>query len=233
MIILCIDSNWEKDYEFKYLLGEVRADNYFMVKSYQLSEQFLQDLMNQTNDFILVFSSNSLSYSQVGVIVAKLKPKIIIHNSDEFGNRPEFTRLSKHTKLLLLQYAFHPYNQPLPSNTLHLPLPFLPGVHLNGIPSWDKPIKLRKYDWSFVGGMKSDRRLAIKTFIARWSNSTYIHTGDLSRAALSDLYKDTKFVISPRGNRVVMCWTFEAITCGAIPVIAGCSRAEGWLVGSS
>jgi hypothetical protein len=227
MITLIIDSNWEKDFLFKYILGEVRNDNYFFVKSYQLSEQFVNDLLKQSKDFILIFSSNQLSYSQTALIVEKLKPKIIIHNSDEHGTRPEFMNISKHTKLLLLQYGF--YHKPLPSNTLHLPLPFLPGIHLNGIPSWDtlKPIELRKYDWSFVGGMKSDRKLAINTFEKGWYDCTSVHTGNLSRIGLSKLYKDSKFVISPRGNISMMCCrTFEAITCGAIPVLAGCTRSE-------
>ena len=46
-------------------------------------------------------------------------------------------------------------------------------------------------------------------------------------AHVGDAYKNTRFVISPRGNVTIMCCrTFEAITCGAVPVIANCSKEE-------
>jgi hypothetical protein len=232
MNILYIDSGWEKDYLLKYILGTVRAENYYVIQHYQLSDRFLNDLLRNTKDFILVFSSNTLSFNVVKQIAQLLKPKVIIHNSDEYGQRPEFLRLSEYTDLFLTQYAFY-HKFTLPCNTMFLPLPFLPGVHEHGIPSWNdiKPPSEREYDWSFVGTLmyKPDRVVAIDTFKSKWPNSKhYTQTdGKASRSKTATFYKNSKFIISPRGNRTVLCTrVFEAITCGSIPVLSGCTKEE-------
>ena len=178
-----------------------------------------------SSDFVLVFSSNNLNYTTAEWLTRTLKPKFIIHNSDEHGNRKEFFQLSRYVPLILMQYAFH-YN--LPTNVMHLPVAYLPGVHAGGFPDWSsiKLMKERKYDWSFVGGLKSDRAYAIRTFKERWIDATFFE-GNATRVELGDAYKNTRFVISPRVNVNLMCCrTFEAITCGAVPVIANCTKAE-------
>ena len=176
-------------------------------------------LRKMSDDFVFVLSSNNITYQTVSEIVNYLKPKIIIHNNDEWGYRPEYLELSKSTPLM--QYAYY-YKVP---KNVYNPLGYLTGVHLNGIPSL-KDANDRTYDWSFVGCLKSDRRIAIDSFINGWDNATYF-AKPTSVTNLANIYKNSKFVISPRGNTSLLCFrTFEAITCGAIPVVSGCTRQE-------
>lgn len=225
MILLYIESGWEKDHLIKYVLQDVRFTNYFVIAREHLTESFVNKLSTMSSDFVLVFSSNNVNYTSAEWLTRTLKPKFIIHNSDEHGNRREFFQLSRYVPLILMQYAFH-YN--LPTNVMHLPVAYLPGVHAGGFPDWSsiKLMKERKYDWAFVGGLKSDRAYAIRTFKERWIDATFFE-GNATRVELGDAYKNTRFVISPRGNVNLMCCrTFEAITCGAVPVIANCTKEE-------
>lgn len=226
MILLYIDSGWEKDHLIKYVLKDVRFTNYYVITREQLTEPFINNLFNTSSDFVLVFSSNQMNYATTEWLLKKLKPKVVIHNSDELGNRKEFLQLAEHTPLMLLQYAFN-YDI-IPRNVIHLPVAYLPSVHVGGVPDWNfiKPMEARKYDWSFVGVLKSDRALAIRTFKQNWTDATFFE-GKASQTELGNLYNNTRFVISPRGYVNLMCCrTFEAITCGAIPVIANCTKEE-------
>lgn len=226
MILLYIESGYEKDHLIKYVLKDVRFTNYYVIARESLTESFVNNLCKMSSDFVLVFSSNKMNYAVTEWLLQKLKPKVVIHNSDEFGNRKEFFQLFENTPLVLMQYAFNYGN--IPKNIVHLPIAYLPGVHAGGVPDWNsiKPMEARKYDWSFVGLLKSDRALAIRTFKQKWSDAIFFE-GKASRTELGSLYNDSRFVISPRGNAVVMCCrTFEAITCGAIPVIANCTKEE-------
>jgi hypothetical protein len=203
----------------RYLLGKVQFTNYFIITRCQITQPFLNRLRKMSDDFVFVLSSNNITYQTVSEIVNYLKPKIIIHNNDEWGYRPEYLELSKSTPLM--QYAYY-YKVP---KNVYNPLGYLTGVHLNGIPSL-KDANDRTYDWSFVGCLKSDRRIAIDSFINGWDNATYF-AKPTSVTNLTNIYKNSKFVISPRGNTSLLCFrTFEAITCGAIPVVSGCTRQE-------
>lgn len=225
MILLYVECGWEKDYILRYLLNQIQFTNYFVITICQMTQSFLHRLSKMSDDFVFVFSSNNMTYQTASVIVNYLKPKIVIHNSDEWGNRPEYLELSKSTPLMLMQYAYY---YEVPKNVYHLPVGYLTGVHLGGIPSWGdaKPSIDRTYDWSFVGTLKSDRRVAIKSFMNGWDNATYFAKPN-NVTNLANIYKNSKFVISPRGNTSLLCFrTFEAITCGAIPVVSGCTRQE-------
>ena len=224
--LLYVESGWEKDYTIKYLLQNIRFENYYVIKYYQLSDRFIQDLLKQSDEFILVFSSNNLGYKAAENLVKTLKPKLIIHNSDEHGTRPEMLNLSKYTSLMLTQYMFH--HNTVSHNVLNVPVAYLPGFHVRGVPNWEdiKPMNKREYDWSFVGELKSDRAYAIDTFKTIWNDARY-YCGKTSRDKMNDVYNNTRFVISPRGYKNMLCSrTFEAITSGAIPIIAGCTRDE-------
>lgn len=225
MILLYIESGWEKDHIIKYVLKDVRFTNYFVIAREHLTESFIRKLRTMSSEFVVVFSSNNMSYTTTESLVRELKPKVVIHNSDEHGNRKEFVQLSTLVPLMIMQYGFH---YELPRNVLHLPVAYLPGVHVGGVPDFNsvKPPKERKHDWAFVGELKQDRAHAIRMFKELWKDSVYFE-GKASRADLSTVYRDTRFVIAPRGNVNLMCSrVFEAITCGAIPVIANCSKGE-------
>ena len=224
MILLYIESGWEKDYIIKYVLKDVRFTNYFVIAREHLTESFIRKLRTMSSEFVVVFSSNNMSYTTIESLVRELKPKVVIHNSDEWGKRKEFVQLSTLVPLMITQYKFY---YKFPTNVLHLPLPYLTGVHVGGVPDFNsvKPPKQRKYDWAFIGELKHDRAYAIRMFKELWKDSVYFE-GKASRVEMSTVYKDARFVIAPRGNVTMMtCRMFEAITCGAIPVIA-CSKEE-------
>ena len=196
-----------------------------MVYSEQINDSFINKLSSMSSDFIVVFSSNSMTYTMIESLLDKLKSKVVFHNSDENGNRKEFLQLSHHVPLTFKQYGF---NYDLPANIHHIPVGYLPGVHIGGVPDFETiiPPKQRQYDWAFIGGLKSDRQYAINTFKTLWKHSFYF-LGKASQKEVGDVYKNTRFIIAPRGNVNLMCCrVFEAITCGAIPVIANCTKEE-------
>ena len=65
MILLYIDSGWEKDYIIKYLLKDIRFINYFVVYSEQITDSFINKLSSMSYDFIVVFSSNCMTYTMM------------------------------------------------------------------------------------------------------------------------------------------------------------------------
>ena len=75
--------------------------------------------------------------------------------------------------LTFKQYGF---NYDLPANIHHIPVGYLPGVHIGGVPDFETiiPPKQRQYDWAFIGGLKSDRQYAINTFKTLYGNTAFI-----------------------------------------------------------
>ena len=71
--------------------------------------------------------------------------------------------------------------------------------------------------------MKSDRREAIRKF-SQLNVKHYCGTAE--RYEIEEIYGNSIFVLSPRGNVTMMCFrTFEAVCLGAIPVLV-CSKEE-------
>lgn len=182
------------------------------------------------NDCVLVFTSNLHTYSEILQVVNKIKPKVILHLSDEhiYENKVEYTELGNYCDLYLRQYN-HPTFK-YTSNTLHIPLGFTnfgfedtPKGLKN--PNWEsvhtgdkKPSLERKYTWSFVGTVKGDRFEMINTFSKFDGVSKYTQTVD----EVIELYSESIFVPCGRGNSSLDCFRlYEASACGAIPIVVG------------
>lgn len=225
MFLLYLDSNWEKDYICSYLLKNIQFDNYLVISHYQLNDKLIDFLVSQKDTkFVFVFSSNQISYKIAKHICDIIKPVIVIHNSDEFGTRRNILDLAANTKLFLTQYRYY-HDEYLRSNhmtnVLHLPLGFNTGFHSRDMKFLQhiKPSRERSIQWSFVGNLKSDRKEAIDTFLQKWPDVTY-KCCKADKRKMNEIYSESCFVLSPRGNVSLLCFrTFEAITCGAIPVI--------------
>ena len=93
-------------------------------------------------------------------------------------------------------------------------------------------INERKYVWSFIGQVKSDRMDMLNRFKETFENSPYytntgsnswsIDTQIVSPQDMYAIYSDTIFVPVGRGNHSLDCFRiYEAVVAGALPVIVG------------
>jgi hypothetical protein len=210
-------ASWEKDY-----IGELFSNiNYDIV--------YLDDLNlindNMTNN-ILVFSSNTYSFKSILNIVLRIKPFIIVHLSDEWGNRPEYTYLAQHTKLLLHQHHFDHYPYGYFNNIYQIPLGYMTNMFNKkyGLDYNKKTLLERKYIWSFIGNIKQDRQEIINKFSNKFDKKFI--GNNMSPSEMADIYNDTIFVPNGKGNIVIDCFRiYEAILTGCIPIIV-CDKKE-------
>jgi hypothetical protein len=166
---------------------------------------------------VLVFTSNLHSFNEIDSVCRRIRPTIIIHCSDEWGNKPEFDELANNCRLYLRQHRHAHY----PKRDIVKVMPLGYGVGMfKG--KWSdtiiKPSHLRKQAWSFVGNIKSDRDEMIKAF-AQLGDGFY---GNAEKDDMRDIYLDSKFVPVGRGNVSLNCLrVYEALSAGSIPVIVG------------
>ena len=102
---------WETDY----ILNDLLKNKYREI-IVDLNDNITNN-NNIINNNIIVFSSNSKKYNQIFPIVKKLKPKLIIHLSDEGtdgrGITNIYLNLSNYCKLYTRQYYHHNYDYSL------------------------------------------------------------------------------------------------------------------------
>jgi hypothetical protein len=190
-------------------------------------------MYDENQYIILVFSSNTYKYCDILKIVLRIKPIIIVHLSDEWGNRPQYTHLAEHTKLLLHQYCQKNYDYNKYNNIIQIPLGYMTGMFNNKIAQditlGDKnfalntklrPISERKYKWAFIGRIKQDRRIILFKFSRKIKEKFY--GKNITSSKMFDVYNDSIFIPNGRGNFTLDCFRiYEAILSGCIPVIVG------------
>jgi hypothetical protein len=181
----------------------------------------------------LVLVINHISTYEYAENTAKMiRPRVIIHLSDEHGNRPEWLGLANWTPLLLRQHHFPHYPNSQFTNVMQIPLGYITGM-LRGFSSLDlvnKPLEQRAYAWSFVGAEKSDRSYML-TLFRRYFPKHYCKTSDqfepnevhaVDPSRMCEIYQDSIFVPNGRGWVSLDCFRlYEAAICGAIPVVVG------------
>ena len=151
------------------------------------------------------------TYADTLECVLKTQPKIIIQLSDEFyfENLQSHNNLANHCNLFLRQYNH--LNYTYTENTLHIPLGYTNDCKVFS--------SSKKYDWSFIGEIKSDREEMINIF-SKIPNH-FIST-NISRIEMCEIYSQSTFVICGRGNSSLNCFRqYEASMNGAIPVFVG------------
>ena len=180
-------------------------------------------------------------------MIEYLKPNIVIHGGDEWGNRSEYQELHKHTDLLLRHHYHDHYSH---ENCEYIPLGYMHGMlESNYLDIPLKPPTARKYDWSFVGVTKLSRSEMIHNMMSIDSHYVYsiggkgygeiennIVLNDINTLAytngkgykhkasqeMRDIYRESIFVPNGKGNIVIDCLRlYEASACGAIPVVVG------------
>ena len=157
------------------------------------------------------------TYDEVFECVLKTKPKIIIQLSDEFyfENLQIHNHLANYCELFLRQY--HHENYLYTMNTIQIPLGYCNGIDFENKKIAN--INNRKYNWAFVGEMKSDRYQLIESFniIEKGFNGS-----GFSKDEMSEIYSNSIFAPSGRGNSSLNCFRlYETSLMGCIPVVVG------------
>jgi hypothetical protein len=109
-------------------------------------------------------------------------------------------------------------------NVLVAPL----GVPSNFVPSESrKSLRERSFSWAFLGELKNESRRQMVRHLEAVRGERYLHATSawesedaLGGEQYSDILADTVFAPSPPANVHVECYrTYEALACGAIPVV--------------
>lgn len=204
MTIIFEKGAWETDYILNELLSKQEVK---FVHSYYLEQ------VNNPCD-VFVFVSRSHNFWNIRETVRRIKPKVIIMLSDEFHqeNLHNYNALGYECDLFLRNYHHQYYNYT--PNTIVFPLGYTNGCK--------KFISNKKYDWSFIGIVKSDREEMLNTF-SQLSNH-YVST-NLSKEEMCKIYSQSIFVPCGRGNSSLDCFRlYESSMNGAIPVIVGSEK---------
>jgi hypothetical protein len=176
---------------------------------------------------IVAFSTNQ---HPINEITTRSSPLVLVMLSDEWGKTPSVHYQTAHLPLVLRQHCCPSYHYP--PNVQVMALGVMEGMfsleELEGqirITQENKIVdRKRQYDCSFMGTVRDDRKKAIDSLLAS-PLSSYIGSGKIKE--MRHIYQSSTFVICPRGNVSLDCFRiYEAILCGAIPVIAGCSEEE-------
>lgn len=111
-----------------------------------------------------------------------------------------------------------------PPNVLVAPL----GAPDNFVPPESpRPLRGRSFSWAFLGEVKNESRQKMVEHLGAVRGERFLHTtraweseDALSGVRYSDILANTVFAPSPPANVHVECYrTYEALECGAIPVV--------------
>ena len=215
-------ASWEKDY-LNELFSVLDFDIIYIEKEILNNKLDNEDKIINKN--ILIFSSNNYLYSEILNIVLRINPLIIVHLSDEYGTKPEYTHLAPYTKFLFHQYHYNHYPYQYYNNIIQIPLAYMSGMFRDKSFNYTlKPIKDRKYKWSFIGNMKQDRKESIDKLSTKF-NENFV-SSNIPTSEIFEIYNNSIFVPNGRGNIVLDCSRiYEAILSGSIPILV-CSELE-------
>lgn len=230
---------WENDYINNTLLKNINKEIILIPKRSLFYTKYYKKLIcknkNITNNNIFIILSNLffikkkpdkyknknsfelLKEYKLYDIISLIKPKIIILLSDEWGNKPELNYLSKYTNLLLRQHTFKNYK--IFHNIIHVPLGYMHNMLEDNYESVNLKLpKDRIFKWSFIGNIKQDRKKMINIF----SKIKPHFYEKIEPNKIKDIYRESIFVPVGRGSFRLDCFRiYEAIVCGAIPLICG------------
>ncbi len=211
IISLFGDTFWEKDFIVNELLPE----------GFKFIPANVTDTFEESDKYIVVFSSSIAFAHDIIEFCKKIKPRIIFHLSDEFGRFPEFHELAKYTTLYVRNYHHKSY----PSvGEVYMPLGYISGMipHRSLDISSYIPSSQRYLAWSFIGSIRPNREKMIKTFTKIDFKKPFCLTNKIDPNQMFDRYLNSVFVPSDRGFNSLDCFRiYEACIAGAIPVVVG------------
>lgn len=204
-------NKWGRDIEYAYI-QEIFQDkvNYLSLDFEKLQEE------NRNLD-IICYTTNNRTYEDVDFMIKKFKPKVLMHFSDEWGDRKHYEELFKNINLVYRQNRFQSYDNP--KNVKIIPL----GYH-----AWDrnyfkefKDFKDRKYTWCFIGVMKGQRKKNINILKENFDNC-FCEPTDGYNTNNNEIYNDSIFGYCPPGNNAKHSESNRQHSCpvnGCIPII--------------
>ena len=226
---------WEEDFlqnDIFTKVNEKRKNDKLQVEFFQMNDKWrYENDQSIVNNNIFVINQDA-PFWEVEDLVRKIKPLIIFHLSDEYGNLHEWLKLSQYTKLVIRQHNHGSYNLRTYQNILQIPVGYIKNFTSNrySLDIQPKKINERRHNVSFIGQYKNDREHMCNVFrnhldkvnINNVNNSWNINNLAVSPPDMFNVYNDSKFVLVGRGNHSLECFRiYEAIVAGAIPVIAG------------
>ena len=220
-------STWEYDF-FKNDI--FKKDLYDIKINFILFDNNTEINNNDEHNIIITNCSCPLNFLEN--MIKKLRPFIIFHLSDEEGKDIKYYNLYSryNIKCLFHQYNFERVDYKI--NHFQIPLGYVSDFLSNKSYSNCKQIEYnKKYDFSFIGSLKSDRIEMLHKFYNNFENN-FIYTGitnwsnpknqNIKPNELFNIYKDSLFIPIGRGNKSLDCFRlYEAIVSGTIPVICG------------
>ena len=206
-------SDWDNTNDYFLTLSEVKQIN----SKFDVIVYFCRDPNNYPWGYIP-------TYEHILECVQITNPKIVIQLSDEFihENLQEHNKLANYCDLFLRQYNHKNYFYE--KNTTHIPIGY--RNNFNTKEKCIKKIKDRKYNWSFFGTYKSDRKELVDIF-SNISNGKYILRDEscsylISSDELVDFFVDSIFIPCSRGwSTLDTMRLYESSICGAIPIVVG------------
>jgi hypothetical protein len=179
---------------------------------YEYNSFDLDNLPSETVD-VLAYSSNNYNIDDILYAIKILKPKVLLHLSDENGERQKFEDIIfPKVNLVYRQYRFNKFKNP--KNQKILPL----GYHCwdENYPKISKPAFDRKYIWSFIGTPKGNR----KEYLSELDIIKPNFYGVTNREENLEIYQNSIFVFCPIGNTNVECSRqYTASMNGCIPFL--------------
>ena len=218
-------------WEFDYFKNDIFDKNLYNIKINIIRFDDNTEIIDN-NEHNIIITNNRININYIENMIKKIKPFIVFHLSDENGEDIKYYDLySKYNiKLLFHQYNFKKINYKI--NHFQIPLGYVSDFLSNNSYINSKQTEInKKYDFSFVGCVKSDRKEMLTKFYNNFENN-FIRTGmtywtnleklNTKPRELFNIYKDTLFVPIGRGNASLDCFRlYEAIVAGAIPVVCG------------
>jgi hypothetical protein len=183
---------------------------------------------------VFVFSSNTLSDVNVlERIFDIVEPTVVVHNSDEYGERESVLTMSYKTKLFLTQYAYY-HNVSTFRNTHPFMTSFVTGtVDPRSITSYTHQPKLivwcfiGKFQWVLRDGSVRERITDLKRFKDAMQTDAVYCSDKTPKEKLYEIYKTSVFTICPKGNVSMHCSRIiESSVSGCIPVMANDDRTD-------
>lgn len=210
---------WGPDVDAEYIMDILSSEHTLKFRFTSVNTAY-ELLGASQNVDILAYSSNVHSYDSVLKVIEKKRPRVLIHLSDEWGKRPEYTRLFSQVPLVYRQYRFESY--PQLENVRTLPV----GYHC-----WDAsytqspaPVSKRKYVWCFMGSIKGEREKMITIF----KELDLPHFNESTRGLEENriVFNNSIFTLCPHGNvNVESSRPYAATANGSIPLLL-CTNDE-------
>ena len=226
----CIDDNsswstdttklWGPDVDAEYIVDILTSDgNIDNIEFLSVPSNFNVSLIKNVD--VIAYSSNIYNVDYISKLVDILKPKALIHLSDELGERPQYKEVFDKVQLVYRQYKFpnkNEYHNEINDTSIkYIPL----GYHCWGkkyIRGQSILSNQRKYKWCFSGSVKNERTAQIE----KLSQLTPYFCKNTNAFESTEMFRNSLFAFCPTGNSNIECSRiYEAMYNGCIPIIVG------------